>query len=89
MKTYWCRYFEPNGIPPEHKLAQWPDRMRGWRSGYSDDVTIWCARVDAESADAAEEVIRSCYGKSGKRIKFDFIETMPLGWRPSGGRFPE
>lgn len=88
MNTFWCRYFEPNGIPPRHKLEAWPDGMKGWRSGYGDDDTIWCARVDADSADAAEKTIRSCYGKSGKRIAIDSIEEMPLGWRP-GGRFPE
>ena len=89
MKTFSCRYFEPNGIPAKNQLETCPDGMKGWLSGYCEDDTIWCARVDAESAGSAEAIIRSCYGKSGKRIVIDFIEEMPLGWRPGGDRFPE
>lgn len=91
MHTYWCRYFEPTKpeIPTRHIVTTWPTGMKGWMSGYGDSAKIWCARVDADSIDAAERVIRSCYGKSGYRIAIESIDEQPLGWRPSGGRFPE
>ena len=89
MNTYWCRYFEPNGIPPRHKLEAWPDGMKAWVSGHGDDDTVWCARVDAKNADEAKAIIRSCYGNSGERIVIDSIQEYPRGWRPSGRRFPE
>lgn len=89
MKTYWCRFSEPSGIPNDHKAEQWPEGMKGWVSGYGCDSKIWCARVDAESARLAEGIIRACYGASGRWIDIHSIEENELGWRPSGGRFPE
>lgn len=90
MSTFWVRYFEPQGIPDVHKLEKWPDGMKGWISGHTGDGHIvWCARVDAVDADDAKRIVLSCYSKSASRIQFDFCEEKPLGWRPSGGRFPE
>jgi hypothetical protein len=64
--------------------------MKGWVSGYrTDNDKILCARVDADSRDAAEHMIRSCYGKSGHRIEIDSIDEHPHGWRPPSDRFPE
>lgn len=88
--TFWVRYFEPKGIPDEHKAERWPNGMKGWISGYSfEGHTIWCARVDAKDENAAMAVVRKCYGKSAKQIMFDSCEPKELGWRPTGGRFPE
>ncbi len=88
--TYWCGWEEPAGIPDEDKLARWPAGMKGWWSGSGDRVTIWVGRVDAADADAAEEIVRSCYGRHGKKIKMRWDpEENDLGWRPTGGRFPE
>lgn len=90
MKTYWCRYEVPDLIPEGHMLEAWPKGMKGWVSGFSDGVTIWCARVDAETPEDAERVIRSCYTKSGDDIEMSWEpEGHELGWRPGGGRFPE
>jgi hypothetical protein len=89
MHTYWCRYFEPLDIPRRHVVIMWPDGMNGWVSGYRNDAKIFCARVDADSRDAAERLIRSCYGKSGHRIEIDSIDEHPRGWRPPSDRFPE
>ena len=88
--TFWCRWYAPDTVPNEHMVARWPRGMKGWVSGYdSDDNTIWCARIDAVSAKEAEQAIRRCYGKSARKIRIDFINENPLGWRPGGGRFPE
>ena len=88
--TFWARYFEPKGIPDEHKAETWPVGMKGRISGYdSDGQTIWCARVDARDESGALAVVRRCYGKSAKRTAFDSCQANPLGWRPTGVRFPE
>lgn len=88
--TYWCRWEAPGDIPDEHMVEKWPKGMRGWISGYSKNATIWCARVDATSPEAAERIIRKCYGPSGDEIQLSWEpEENKLGWRPTGGRFPE
>ena len=93
VNTYWCRYFEPLDIPRRNILIMWPDGMKGWVTGYRDDAKILCARVDADSRDDAERMIRSCYcksgGKSGDRIEIDSIDEHPHGWRHPSDRFPE
>lgn len=89
-QTFWCRWEEPNGIPDKHMVTNWPRVMKAWLSGYGPESRIWCARVDAETPEDAERIIRGCYGKSRDVIEMSWEpEANPLGWRPSGGRFPE
>jgi hypothetical protein len=89
--TFWCRYEVPRSIPDEHMVEKWPRGMKGWISGYSGNgTTIWCARVDSATPEDAERVVRRCYGKSSSKIEMSWEpEQKPLGWRPTGGRFPE
>lgn len=97
MKTYWCRYEVDPSIPDSHMVAKWPRGMKGWISGYANvanderpPTVIWCARVDAKSAADAERIVRGCYGKSGAEIRMSWEpQENELGWRPTGGRFPE
>lgn len=89
--TFWCRWEQPTSIPDEHMVEKWPQGMRAWVSGYdSDNNKIWCARVDAATPEDAERIIRGCYGPSSDKITMSWEpEQNPLGWRPTGGRFPE
>jgi hypothetical protein len=93
VKTYWCRYEVDPSIPGNHMLTAWPKGMKGWVGGYTGDeppTAIWCARVDAESAEDADRIVRSCYTKSGDKIVMSWEpQEHELGWRPTGGRFPE
>lgn len=88
--TYWCGWEVDNDIPQSHMVDRWPDGMKGWESGFADGFTTWVARVDAHSAKEAERIVRNCYGKSGPKIRMRWEpEQNALGYRPSGGRFPE
>lgn len=88
--TFWVGWEVDNDIPDEHMVEKWPAGMKGWRSGYGDGHVTWCARVDADTAEDAEGVVRGCYGKSAKKIRMRWEpEEHELGWRPTGGRFPE
>lgn len=90
MKTYWCGWEVPFGVPDEHIVARWPEGMRGWISGESCTRVIWVGRIDAESADKAWSIVLGCYGESADKIEQRW-EPKPneLGWRPNNGRFPE
>lgn len=88
--TFWCRWEAPYSIPESHMVSRWPRGMKAWISGQSVTAMIWCARVDAVDPEHAERVIRGCYGKSGGDIEFSWEpKKNDLGWRPTGGRFPE
>lgn len=63
-KVFWCGWEVPNMVPGKDMLAAWPDDMRGWRSGYSGDCETFVGVVFADDADAAHELVLSCYGKS-------------------------
>lgn len=91
--TFWCGWEVPSDIPGDHMLDKWPDGMRGWVSGYTGenlDERVYAGRVDATSAEEADRIIRSCYTKSGARIRMRWEpEQKEFGYRPSGGRLPE
>lgn len=89
LKTYWVRYQEPYGIPDEAKVVDWPSNMKGWVSGFSENTTIWCARIDALTEEEAKAQVNECYGTYSHLITIDFIQEHAHGWRPSGGRFQE
>lgn len=89
LYTFWCGWEVPDGVPDEHMVEAWPAGMKGWLSGSGDVFSTWVGRVDAASAEAAEKIVRGCYGKSGRRIRMRWEpEKNALGYRP-GGRFPE
>lgn len=88
--TFWTGWEADDTIPDEHTVASWPKGMKGWRSGYGEGFSTWTARVDAATPQEAEKIVRSCYSKSGAKIRMRWEpEQNKLGWRPLGGRFPE
>lgn len=94
MNTYWCGWEVDDSIPQEHMVERWPDGMKGWWSGSGgDDDTgyrTYAGRVDAETAEQAIQIIRTCYGPSSSRIRMRWEpEEKPYGYRATGGRFPE
>lgn len=87
--VWWCGWNVPNDIPEEHMAAAWPEGMRGWCTGHSEGYTTWVARVEAEAAEYATEVVIGCYGKSARRIDSRWEpKAKPDGWWPESGRFP-
>ena len=91
MTRYWCGFEVPDDIPEEHKLEEWPAGVPGaWLTGEGDGYTTWVASVDAESAEAAEAVLRSCFGPSREEITMRWEpRECPKGWEPPKDRFPD
>lgn len=88
--TFWVGWEASHDIPQEHMVASWPKGMKGWCSGSSDEFETYAGRVDADDAKKAKALVRSCYGASGDKIVMRWEpEQHELGWRPTGGRFPE
>jgi hypothetical protein len=89
MKVYWLSWVIRR-INAE-VAGEWPDGVKGWRSGYDLDLKdIWCARVEAESSDAAVETVLSMYGRFRDEVEWRFgpVEK-PDGWWPEPSRFPQ
>jgi hypothetical protein len=93
--TFWVGWDADDSIPDAHMIDKWPTGMKGWRSGYAGDTenggfSTWVARIDAATAEEAEKIARSCYTESSDKIRMRWDpEQHELGYRPTGGRFPE
>lgn len=70
LKSWWCGWTIPPHLENPNGEPLWPYGMTGSCTGedISGGYTIWCGRVDAPSAIAAKEIIRSAYGDSRNRI---------------------
>lgn len=90
LYTFWVGWDVDDRIPQDHMVKKWPEGMKGWNSGFGDGYALYTGRVVADTAEAAETIVRSCYGSSGAQIRMRWDpEQHELDWRPTGGRFPE
>ncbi len=67
-RPFWCGWEVPDGLPLEDFAESWPDDMRGWCSGYGEDHQTYVGMVFAEDADAARDLVLSCYGRHAAQI---------------------
>lgn len=86
MSRYWCRFYALTEEMPSFEYhGPW------WRSGTTmddDEQTIVCCAVVAESEDAAESAIRSCFDPGHGLCQWDGATKRPDTWEPFTERFP-
>lgn len=95
--TFWVGWEADNNIPDKEIAESWPKGMKGWVSGYGgidedgrSSYRTWCARVDADTPEEAEKIVRGMYRKHAAKIRMRWEPTQKeLGWRDTSGRFPE
>lgn len=61
--TFWVGWEADDDIPDKEIAPSWPAGMKGWVSGYGGTTEdggyrTWCARVDADTAEEAEKIVR-------------------------------
>lgn len=100
MRNFWISWYQPvTDDSTEFELhSPW------WVSGYApmpgttrqdieDETAQWldmyCAAVQAESEDAAKEMIFACYDVRPPDLAFRFCEPRDVTWTPFCGRFPK
>lgn len=79
LKRFWVRWYQSEDLVKEN----FP--FKHWITGYtSDDRTIYCSLIEAESEEAVEEIV---YEYFGNEVEFSFIDERDKDWEPPKDRF--
>lgn len=86
MKPFWISWYAVRHVS---FTLHWPWWFSGARlfSDFSEQKTV-CAAVQAESEDAAKEIIFAAHDTRPKSIEWRFCEECPVNWSPFSDRFP-
>lgn len=93
MKVFWLSWYAWPIDDPE-VASTWPPGVKGWITGSTwdregRDVQVWCARVEADDAEAARGRILELYGRFADKVEWRFGPSeYTAGWWPDASRFP-